>query len=83
MSQFQTLSFPRPASDEPSHVTTTTAAVPTTKVHEGRKPMRRVRGFLRNVDEYTLWAFNPQPPLVPVRRTDRARTAQPGDLTVR
>ena len=31
----------------------------------------RTRSLLKRIDDYTLWAFNPQPPYAPYRDTVR------------
>ena len=61
--QTQTRTVADPTADRRSPVTVARVAAP-----------GRWRSLLRSVDEYTLWAFNPQPPLVGGRRTDRTRS---------
>ncbi len=40
-------------------------------------PKRSRRSWLRRLDSYTLWAFNPQPPLVARPLTDEHHRADP------
>ncbi len=39
--------------------------------------IRSMRDWIKQVDAYTLWAINPQPPLVPRRPADRSVTLAP------
>jgi hypothetical protein len=39
-------------------------------------PRRTRRSWLRRLDSYTLWAFNPQPPLVSRPVSDRDDVAR-------
>jgi hypothetical protein len=48
--------------------------------HVPPKAKRSLRSFLTALDDYTLWAFNPQPPLAPRRSGPGARlVVEPDD----